>query len=68
MRCPYRTYTSSLVTNGDLKRMYDTPIKSNTNFIETHFMDCYKDECPLYDNGTCIRVKKEIGYIVDSVS
>ena len=49
MKCPYRKITYHYHHQaGTIKPAYD----------EEGFAECYKKECPYYDNGVCRRALK----------
>ena len=55
MKCPYRT------VNKNCKNIYDPHYGRKINEIRESFPDCYEEDCPLYVDGECVRVRDEKG-------
>lgn len=55
MQCPYRTVKKIC------KDLYDPKYGKPITEIMQSFPDCYEEDCPLYVDGECIRVREEIG-------
>lgn len=52
MKCPYRTVK---------KIRRDHTYGTSTTEIDQSFPECYEEDCPLYVDGECMRVREEIG-------